>query len=66
MIKFISNILGIVPNIIQHINDCFFHECKPVRIAARKYFIQNIKTCQSQFRAIAMEKYFPTYYKNRW
>lgn len=62
-IHLICNVLGFFPNVIAHIVRCF-DKYKSVRVSERKYFLKNIATAQSAFKAIAMSKYFKSEFED--
>lgn len=57
IIHLICNILGFFPNVLQHLKACLSKHAS-VRKSSKKYFLKDIKTSQSSFKAIAMSKYF--------
>ena len=63
IIHSICNVLGFFPNVLSHIVTCF-DKYKSVRVSGRKYFFKDIATAQSQFKAIAMSKYFKSEFED--
>ena len=63
IIHLVCNVMALLPNVKQHIAVCF-DESKSVRVSARKYFLKDIITSQSQWKAIMMSTYFKKEYED--